>query len=67
MNGVNIIFIAPPLILITLALTVGTWRLSTHGTKAALVSVVRILVYGALLLFILFFVWVGLYYAGSGH
>lgn len=66
-SGLHIIFIVPPLFLVLLAFTVGAWRLSTRGTKAAVVSVVRILVYGGFMLFILFFVWIGIYYAGGGH
>jgi hypothetical protein len=66
-DGVHIIFIAPPVFLLLLAITVGTWRLSTRGAKAALVSVVRILVYGVFTLFILFFVWIGIYYSTGGH
>ena len=66
-NGVDIIFIAPPVFLILLAITIGAWRLPTRGTKAAFVSVVRVLVYGGFALFILLFVWIGIYYAGGGH
>jgi len=66
-DGVHIVFIAPPLFLILLAIAVGVWRFSTCGTKVGVVSVVRILVYGGFLLFILFFVWIGIYYAGGGH
>jgi hypothetical protein len=65
--GVHIVFITPPLFLILLAIAVSAWRFSTRGTKAAVVSVVRILVYGGFLLFILFFVLIGIYYAGGGH
>ncbi len=67
MNGVDIIFIAPPVFLVLLAITVGAWRLSSRGAKAAGVSIIRIIVYGGFALFILFFIWVGLYYSGSGH
>lgn len=66
-NGVHIIFIVPPVFLVLLAITVGAWRLSTRGTKAAIVSVVRILIYGGFTLLLLFFVWIGIYYAGGGH
>jgi hypothetical protein len=66
-NGVDIIFIAPVVLLVLLAITVGAWRLSTRGTKAAAVSVLRVLVYGSFALMILFFAWVALYYAGGGH
>jgi|GEM_PF-6067904 hypothetical protein len=66
-DGVHIIFIAPPVFLLLLAITVGIWRVSTRGTKAALVSVVRILVYGGVTLFILFFVLIGFYYSTGGH
>jgi len=66
-DGVHIVFIAPPLFLILLTIAVGGWQFSTRGTKAADVSVVRIRVYGGFLLFILFFVLIGIYYAGGGH
>ena len=65
--GVDIIFIAPPVLLILVAIMVGVWRLSKRGAKAALVSVVRILVYGGFALFILFFIVIGFYYATGGH
>jgi hypothetical protein len=66
-NGVHIILIAPPVLLILLAIVLGTWRLSKRGAKAAAISVVRILVYGGFALFILFFVVIGFYYATGGH
>jgi hypothetical protein len=65
--GVNIIFIAPPVLLVLLAMIVGAWRLSRRGPKAALVSLVRIFVYGGFALFILFFLMIGSYYATGGH
>jgi hypothetical protein len=66
-DGVDIIFIAPPLLLLLLAIVVGTHRFSKRGSKAAIMSVVRILGYGSLTLFILFIIWTVLYYAGGGH
>jgi len=66
-DGVDIIFIAPPVLLALLAITVFAWRLSNRGPKAALVSMVRVVVYGTFALFILFCVFAGLYYAGGGH
>jgi hypothetical protein len=38
-DGVHIIFIAPPVLLILLAIVVGGWRLSQRGVKAAVISV----------------------------
>ena len=66
-SGVHIIFIAPPLFLLLLAIVVGTHRFSRRGAKAAITSVVRILVYGSFILFILFITLIGVYYAGGGH
>ena len=66
-DGVHIIFIAPPMVLIFLAIVVGIWRLSKRGTKAAVISVVRILVYGGFALFVLFLVVIGFYYGTGGH
>ncbi len=66
-DGVDIIFIIPPVVLVIVAVVAGLWRLSKHGTKSALTSVVRVIVYGSLILFVLFIVWVGMYYAGGGH
>ena len=66
-DGVHIIFIAPPVLLILVAIIVGAWRLSKRGAKAALISSVRVLVYGGFALFILFFVVIGFYYATGGH
>jgi hypothetical protein len=66
-NGVNIIFVLPPVLLVLTAIAVGGWRFSTRGPKAAGVSFVRIIVYGGFILFVLFLVWASLYYAGGGH
>jgi cytochrome c oxidase assembly factor CtaG len=65
--GINIIFIAPPLILLLLAIVVGAWRFSKRGAKAATTSVVRIIVYGSFVLFILFMAVLAMYYSGGGH
>jgi hypothetical protein len=67
LDGVDIIFIVPPVFLVLLAFTIGAWRLSTRGIKAAIMTFVRVLVFGGFALFILFFVWVGIYYGGGGH
>jgi hypothetical protein len=66
-DGVSIIFIAPPVLLVILAIAIGVWRLSSQGPKAAIVSVFRILIYGGFALLVLFFVWVWIYYSGGGH
>jgi hypothetical protein len=65
-DGVHIIFIAPPLLLLLLAFVVGASNVS-HGTKAAVTSAVRVLAYGSVALVILFIMWVVIYYAGGGH
>jgi hypothetical protein len=65
--GINIIFIAPALFLILLAIAVGTWRYSKRGAKPALTSFIRIIVYGGFTLFILFILLLAMYYAGGGH
>jgi hypothetical protein len=64
---VDIIFILPPVLLILAAIGFGGWRFSKRGAKAAGVLILRIIVYGGFALFVLFFIWVGLYYAGGGH
>jgi hypothetical protein len=66
-NGVHLFFIIPPVALVITALGFGLQRFSTRGAKAALVSVVRVMVYGGFILFVLFLIWFGLYYAGGGH
>jgi cytochrome c oxidase assembly factor CtaG len=65
--GISIIFIAPPLILLLLAIVVGAWRFSKRGAKAAATSVVRIIVYGSFVLFVLFMAVLAMYYSGGGH
>ncbi len=65
--GVALIFVFPAVILLLLASAVGVWRLLTRGTKSAATAVVRIVVYGGFILFILFFVVIGVYYANGGH
>lgn len=65
--GVDIIFTAPPLLLLLMAIAVGAWQFSKRGTKAAVISVVRIIVYGSFVLFILFAAILAMYYAGGGH
>ena len=65
--GINIIFTAPLLLLLLLAIAVGAWQFSKHGTKAAVTAVVRIIVYGSLVLLILFTAILAMYYEGGGH
>jgi hypothetical protein len=67
LDGVHPIFIIPPLVLLVAAILVGLSRFSKEGAGSAFTSVVRIIVYGAFVLFVLFFIWAGLYYAGGGH
>ena len=66
-NGVHIIFILPPILLVLLAIAVGVWRFSTGGRKRALVAVIRILVYGGFAVFVLFCALIVFYYATGGH
>ena len=66
-NGVHIIFILPPILLVLLAVAVGVWRFSTGGLKRGLVSTARILVYGGFALFVLFCGLIVFYYATGGH
>lgn len=66
-EGVDIIYIIPPIVLAIVALLVGLRRLSEHGPMGALTSSLRVIVYGGCILFVLFLLWVGMYYAGGGH
>jgi hypothetical protein len=66
-DGVHIIFILPPILLVLLAIVFAVSRFSTHGPKRALVSVVRVLVYGGFGLFVLFCAWMVFYYSTGGH
>jgi hypothetical protein len=66
-NGVDLFFIIPPVILVIVAVVVGLWRLSRHGAKRALMSVVRVIVYGSFILFGLLILFTAMYYAGGGH
>jgi hypothetical protein len=66
-NGVDTFFLIPPLLLVLIALIVGIQRYRSGGAKKSFVSVVRVLVYGGLVLFLLFVGWTFLYYAGGGH
>jgi hypothetical protein len=66
-NGIDIIYIIPPLVLAASAILIGLWRFSKHGAKSALISASRVLVYGGFTLFVLFLIWIGIYYAGGGH
>lgn len=66
-NGIHPIFIIPPILLILLALVSGIRRARRGDAKDSVSSVIRILVYGGLVLFLLFIGWVFLYYAGGGH
>lgn len=66
-EGVDIIFIIPLALVVIVALAVGVWQFSKHGAKRAVISVVISLVSGVFLLFVLFAIWVGIYYAGGGH
>jgi hypothetical protein len=66
-NGVHLIFIIPPVVLVIVALVLGMRRFSARGAKGAATSIIRVIVYGAFILFVLFFIWAGLYYAGGGH
>lgn len=65
--GIDIIFTAPPLLLLFLAIAVGACKFSKHGTKDAVTAVVRIIVYGSLVLLILFTAILAMYYEGGGH
>jgi hypothetical protein len=66
-NGVHLIYIIPPVLLIIIAVVLGLRQFSKNGATGALESVVRVIVYGGFILFVLFFIWVALYYAGGGH
>ena len=66
-NGVDIIFILSPIALLVAAVVASLWVLSKRGMKNALESVVRVIIYGGLPLFVLFIIWAGMYYAGGGH
>ena len=65
--GVDLFFIIPLVVLVVVAVLAGLGGGAERGTKGALTSFVRVVVYGGALLFVLFMIWVGMYYAGGGH
>jgi hypothetical protein len=66
-DGVDIIFIGPPIILAAVAVLIAVWQLKKHGIKRAAISLVLVLLCGSVFLFMLFVIVIGTYYAGGGH
>ena len=66
-QSANMIFLVPALFLVLFAMGMGVWRLSSEGPKAAMISVVRVLVYGGFALFVLFCGVLAFHYATGGH
>jgi hypothetical protein len=66
-NGVSLYFIIPLVVLVLAAVLAGLGGRAERGTQGALTSFVRVIVYGGALLFVLFLIWAGMYYAGGGH
>ena len=66
-NGIDIIYIIPPIVLGFVAVLVGLWQFRKHGIKRAIISLILVLLFGALFLFVLFVIWIVVYYAGGGH
>jgi hypothetical protein len=67
LDGVDIIYIAPPVILAVVVVLIGIWQFGKHGIKRAIIAAVRAVFWGGLILVVLFVIWVMLYYAGGGH
>ncbi len=65
--GVSYIFIIPPLIILLVALYFFVSKFARKDYKGASVSLLRFVVYGGLILFVLFLLWSAAYYAGGGH
>jgi len=66
-NGVDIIYIIPPVILAVVALLIAAWQFKKHGIKRAILSLIAVLLAGGLFLFVLFVIWIVIYYAEGGH
>lgn len=65
--GLPTIVVLPAAIVILLAVSMGAFRLFTAGTRRALVSVVRIVVYGGFAVFVLIMGLLAYYYSNGGH
>ena len=65
--GLPTMIVLPVALVILLAVSMGAFRLFTAGTRRALVSVVRIVVYGGFAVFVLIMGLLGAYYANGGH
>jgi hypothetical protein len=59
--------VLPAAILVLLAVSMGVHQLFTAGTKRALVTVVRVMVYGAFAFFVLVVCITLFYYSTGGH
>ena len=64
---IAMIYVVPLVLLLVAATGVGVWRLRTLGPKGALISGVRVLIYGGFALFILFCGVLVIHYATGGH
>ena len=66
-NGVDWIFIIPPLALVLLVAVIVAWRLPKHGAKGAIVPAVVALLCGGVILFLCYVVLIAIYFANGGH
>lgn len=66
-EGVDNIFIVPPLIVLALAIFYGIFQFAKTGPKKAAISFARVIFYGGLVLIALFIAFSALYFAGGGH
>jgi hypothetical protein len=66
-NGLPIIFVLPAAVVALLAISMGMFRFFTAGAKRALVSVVRVIVYGGFVSFVLVMSLLVYYYSTGGH
>ncbi len=65
--GISYIFIIPPLIVLAIALTLFISESIKGNYKVAFASLLRGLIYGGLILFVMLFLWSALYFSGKGH
>lgn len=65
--GISYIFIIPPIIFLVIALSFFYSKIVKGNYKQAFVGLLRVLVYGGLILFVMFVLWTALYFSGKGH
>jgi hypothetical protein len=66
-NGVDELFIIPPLALALLVAVIVAWRLPKHGAKGAIVPAAVALIGGGVILFLVYVILIAMYFANGGH